>query len=478
MSTNQELVLRAEQAAKQVAQDKADIQAMVTKLEQVQAPAIASAKENIKQALIEKGQTVDDSVPFSEYGNKVRAISSGGTTGGGEDFYRCAEVFGTNVIKYLKVSNAIDEVNGDYEETEIIKNGEPVYSKVSPNANSYYIYYIESDWDSGWVINNNMNENSLEYSLYYAWRLIGDWYAGEPLGCEGGANTSFYHAIINQGQAKTWSGYKLTLTENGYLEDSTLTTGLLYGVGDTSDYVTNSIVPKKNKIYNSSCTVELENIKIADDFITFTAEEPFSKINLGDYNGTADISGLKYSFDGKTWLPYQKGFEIILYNVGDNVKFKDTNPNRTTKLGKFSLSGKIACTGELNSLVNGKLDWHEGCFKDLFFRQEALTTAPSITFNTLGFDALGDTFWDCKKLKRIRFNVKELNDAFRSMQSVVLGCNNLSVIEVDFKNWGQNEQTERWCEGVSSTGVFVKPSELPLEYGTSRIPEGWIVINK
>lgn len=77
MSTNEQLVLRAEQAAQQTAQNKAEIEAMVTKLEQVQAPAIAAAKEDIKQAIIEKGQTVDNAVPFSEYGNKIRSIKVG-----------------------------------------------------------------------------------------------------------------------------------------------------------------------------------------------------------------------------------------------------------------------------------------------------------------------------------------------------------------------------------------------------------------
>ena len=189
------------------------------------------------------------------------------------------------------------------------------------------------------------------------------------------------------------------------------------------------------------------------------------------------MSGLKYSLDGKTWLSYQDNFEIILYNVGDYVKFKDTNPNRTKNLGQFNLSGKIACTGELNSLVNGKLDWHENCFDGLFRNQSSLTTAPSITFNTLDYNALGMAFCDCKKLKRIRFNVKGSSNGYRGMQQVLQGCDNLSVIEVDFKSW-DNEQTDYWCNGVSSTGVFVKPSELPLEYGISRIPEGWTVINK
>ena len=74
MSTNSELVQRAETIAQQVSQNKTEIEAMVRKLDEVQAPSIASSKEDIRQAIIEKGQEVDTSVPFSEYGNKIRKI--------------------------------------------------------------------------------------------------------------------------------------------------------------------------------------------------------------------------------------------------------------------------------------------------------------------------------------------------------------------------------------------------------------------
>ena len=75
MSTNSELVQRAELAAQQVAQDKIKIEAMVKKLDEVQAPSIAASKEDIRQAIVEKGQEVDATTPFSEYGNKIRAIN-------------------------------------------------------------------------------------------------------------------------------------------------------------------------------------------------------------------------------------------------------------------------------------------------------------------------------------------------------------------------------------------------------------------
>ena len=84
MSTNEQLVLRAEQAAQQTAQNKAEIEAMVTKLEEVQAPAIAEAKEAIRQAINDKGVVVNTDDPFSTYAEKIQQINQGGSGGDGE----------------------------------------------------------------------------------------------------------------------------------------------------------------------------------------------------------------------------------------------------------------------------------------------------------------------------------------------------------------------------------------------------------
>ena len=75
MSTSEELVQRAEAAVQNVEQAKIEIEELVEKMERVQAPAIAEAKEDIRLALIEKGQTVPANTPFSNYADKIRSIT-------------------------------------------------------------------------------------------------------------------------------------------------------------------------------------------------------------------------------------------------------------------------------------------------------------------------------------------------------------------------------------------------------------------
>ena len=54
-----------------------------------------------------------------------------------------------------------------------------------------------------------------------------------------------------------------------------------------------------------------------------------------------------------------------------------------------------------------------------------------------------------------------------------LNCTNLSEISVAFNEW--NDNTSWWVANVAPTGTFICPKALALEYGESRIPEGWTV---
>ena len=55
-------------------------------------------------------------------------------------------------------------------------------------------------------------------------------------------------------------------------------------------------------------------------------------------------------------------------------------------------------------------------------------------------------------------------------------CSALNRIEVSLNSWSQ--YTTNWVSGVSAIGTFIKPAALTEQYGISRIPTGWTVINK
>lgn len=58
------------------------------------------------------------------------------------------------------------------------------------------------------------------------------------------------------------------------------------------------------------------------------------------------------------------------------------------------------------------------------------------------------------------------------------GCSELNQIEVNFTTWPTASYMTNWVSGVSSTGTFICPEALPIEYGTNRIPPGWTVVRK
>ena len=55
-------------------------------------------------------------------------------------------------------------------------------------------------------------------------------------------------------------------------------------------------------------------------------------------------------------------------------------------------------------------------------------------------------------------------------------CSKLKEVRVHFTSWHEIATAE-WLNNVSPTGTFYKPSALPEEYGVSRIPTGWTVVN-
>ena len=55
-------------------------------------------------------------------------------------------------------------------------------------------------------------------------------------------------------------------------------------------------------------------------------------------------------------------------------------------------------------------------------------------------------------------------------------CAKLNSIKVNFSAWLDNS-TISWVLGVSPTGVFNAPSDLPNIFGDSNIPTGWTITN-
>ena len=244
-------------------------------------------------------------------------------------------------------------------------------------------------------------------------------------------------------------------------------------------------------------------------YLTLTALTAGSKVTLNKFASPPAVS-LEYSTGG-AWSTYTIGTEITLTSAGDYIKFRGDNSTfGTTERDyyRFSMSGTIGASGNVMSLVDSTLVSTtipcDFCFRYLFANCTSLTTAPALPATTLATDCYYSMFYKCTGLTTApalpattlaTYCYQYMFDSCTGLTIVPAlpattleancyyqmfrGCTKLSSIEVSFTSWDQaTNQTGYWVSNVASSGTFTKPTALAEEYGTSRIPTGWTVINK
>ncbi len=190
----------------------------------------------------------------------------------------------------------------------------------------------------------------------------------------------------------------------------------------------------------------------AANYLTFTAEEDSSSFGIVNAGNNPDV---QYSLDdGETWIALAEGDTVVLVHKGDKALLKGVNPEGVSRDGQrstFKMTGKVAASGSLMSLIDGTGLATEipgyACFDQLFIGCTSLTKAPELSATTLAGDCYSYMFY---------------------------GCTNLSEIRASFDEW-ERGSTSWWVKDVAPTGTFICPKALALEYGVDRIPEGWTV---
>lgn len=168
-------------------------------------------------------------------------------------------------------------------------------------------------------------------------------------------------------------------------------------------------------------------------------------------------------------------------------------------------------------LTNGSLKCVGNTFRQMFYGQKHLEkgpeTPPSIEANTNQIIGVFDGMFDgCTKMESCFDNINidaskipnspsygrfTCRNMFRSTKIKKMGitytgtrfgsaqfsymfngCSELNQLEVNFTTWPTAIFMKNWVDGVSSTGTFICPEALPIEYATNRIPPGWTVVRK
>lgn len=114
------------------------------------------------------------------------------------------------------------------------------------------------------------------------------------------------------------------------------------------------------------------------------------------------------------------------------------------------------------------------CYVGMFYGCQSLIEAPKLPATTLVTGCYAFMFSACASLiSAPELPATELADfCYNNMFDF---CTNLNSIKVYFTGWnGESEAaTTYWVYNVAPTGMFYCPRSLYLEFGNSRVPEGW-----
>ena len=176
----------------------------------------------------------------------------------------------------------------------------------------------------------------------------------------------------------------------------------------------------KNKISVSGITVaDWDNTGIITEgskaeqiirYVTFTAEkeQKFKMTTSGNYT----ISGLQYSVNNGKWENVEKDIPVAFGGTngtlrlrGTNIKGTASNRSEYSKITFTDKNVKVACTGDIRTLLNWKnystVDTQNAIFCYLFDGCAALTSAPELPATKLADYCYYSMFEGCTSLTAV-----------------------------------------------------------------------------
>ena len=157
--------------------------------------------------------------------------------------------------------------------------------------------------------------------------------------------------------------------------------------------------------YTAVYEEETDTTSADNNWLCFTAEKDESKIWYNNQDNTPDV---QYSIDeGKTWNIMEPVKSVVL-NKGDKIYFKGNNPNGfshgESEYTNFYMAGKLAASGSVMSLIDGKGTSKEipcdNCFYSLFSGCYPLTEAPELPAEKITKGCYKGMFNSCINLRK------------------------------------------------------------------------------
>lgn len=200
--------------------------------------------------------------------------------------------------------------------------------------------------------------------------------------------------------------------------------------------------------------------------------------------GTPNTSAgkvLQYKLNDGEWQTWD--LSAVSLHDGDKMYLKsdDEIPTGEKEDGLdeiykcFVMTGSIAASGNIMSLLNFSTTLPDYAFHSLFKRCTSLTQAPSLPATTLATSCYYNMFFNCSSL----VHAPELPATTLEPHCYAFmfyGCTKLNYVKAMFiTNQRLGTYLQQWLDNVSSTGTFVKSANATWTNTDAKIPSGWTV---
>ena len=221
--------------------------------------------------------------------------------------------------------------------------------------------------------------------------------------------------------------------------------------------------------------------------LKFTAREANSTVSMAK-SGSAPTVSLEYSTnDGLTWSPFVVGTTTVtLANIDDEMWVRATSTNGATAGGSstnynyFVMTGKIAASGNINSLLNKNTDSvtiaPQFAYVYLFKGCTSLVDAKNLTLTctTIKENAYGHMFQDCSNLVAGP-EIFATTLSNWSLEYMFTGCSVLNEVKIHYTGNFNSIQFGSWMGGVQTTAGTFYYNGSSTTHGTGAIPNNWTI---
>ena len=241
--------------------------------------------------------------------------------------------------------------------------------------------------------------------------------------CVAQSTENFLSLEVGEGNSETLTGIPALEAGKSYTYELTVGKNKVSVTGITvKDWTT-------DKIINGVAELDTR------PYLTFTAEETqtFKMTTEESYT----ISGLEYSLNGGEWTSVVANEEVAFGRTNCTLRLRGTNPNGTatdnnnnSTITFTDASVKVACTGDIRTLLDWKnyttVDTQNARFSNLFRGCVALTSAPELPATKLADYCYFYMFYNCENLKTApELPATKLADYCYSQ--MFFGCTNLNT---------------------------------------------------